>query len=110
MKTYRGKGARLDWTNSTGTTQLSGSLQVIEDRVGVLVNDTANAAAGVLEVCNCEHELSAVTAESWAQGVDLYRDSVTGKLTQTASGNVPAGYASAAKLALATTAKIILNG
>ncbi len=108
MKTFRGEGKRIGWTNGTGSEVVGGAVVVIADIIGILVATVANAIVGVLAI-DGEHSLPAVTAEAWPQGSQLYWDATAANLTQVAGGNTPAGKASAAKAAAATSATVLLN-
>jgi len=107
MLTFRSNGERIRWTNTTGTAQVAGSVQVIGDRIGILLNDTANGVVGVLDVNDNEHELPAVAAEVVAQGKSAFWNVGVGKVTSTAAGNTAIGYYSKAKTAGQTTACIV---
>jgi len=106
MNTYKGTGQRLSYT--AGSDLSASAVVVIGDMIGILVADIASGASGAVEVTG-DHVLAATAADSWSQGVQLYWNATTEKLTDTASGNEKAGRAAADKAALATTARVLLN-
>ncbi len=108
MNTLRSEAKRIRWTNGTGSDVSSGDIVQLPDMIGIACGDIANGASGQLEIVR-EHELPANAAEAWSQGIRLYVDASTSKLTAIASGNRYAGLAAADKAATATTALLLVN-
>ena len=108
MDNFIQEGEVLEWTNTTTSDVASGDVVVIGDRIGVAVADIDVDDAGSLCVEGV-FELDALTAATWDQGDVLYWHQTNLELTNIASANVVAGYAAAAKAALATVAKVKIN-
>ena len=101
--------ARIAWVNGTGGDLAVNAVVVVGNLIGILLAATASAARGVLGIGG-EHELAAVTAESWSFGDRLFWNATTSKLTAVENAAYTyAGRASKAKAAAATTACLLLN-
>lgn len=88
----------------------SGALALIGTQmVGVPVTSAAAGEKCAVAIKNRTVEHDAVAADAWEVGDQLYRNTADGKLTDTATSNVKAGRAAAAKAAAATKATLILN-
>jgi predicted RecA/RadA family phage recombinase len=101
-------GKNLEWTNSTGSDVSSGDPVVVGGILTVAEVDIDNGESGNVTTEEV-HSLSAVAAESWSQGDELFFDDRQDKLTQIPFGNTRAGVAAADKAAAATTADVKLN-
>jgi len=107
--TYTQPGRRMNHTNATSTAIASGDVVVVGTRIGIAIADIAVGSVGALAMAGV-HKLLATVADSWAAGATLYWNATTEMLTDTAAANPVAGIAWAAKLALATTATVLVNG
>jgi predicted RecA/RadA family phage recombinase len=95
-------GEFLEYTNS-GSAISAGGIVVVGERIGIAVTDiAATTGVGTLQMDRV-HELPKTTSQSWTQGAKLFYDAGTSKLTTTATGNTPAGYAFEAAASSATT-------
>lgn len=101
-------GNLLPYTNSGTTTITGGTPVAIGVRVGVVVDDIAAGATGVIDL-NGVFTLPCETG-AWTVGAQLYF--LTGGTfnTSTATGAVTAGVAAAAKTTAATTGSVLLRG
>jgi predicted RecA/RadA family phage recombinase len=108
MNTYNYPAHRIPYTNSGTVTVASGAVVVIGDMIGIVVEDIAASATGVVEIDGV-HTLAATTNEAYVQGQQLYWKASTSKLIDDPTGNEKAGRAAAAKASAGTTVKIILN-
>ena len=84
MLNYRSTGRRVEVVATAAYT--AGDVVVMESGIGIAVNDIANGATGVVQVKEV-FELKACGG-TWAQGVQLFWDTVNGWLT--ASGETAA--------------------
>lgn len=92
MTNFIQPGEIMQYSNA-GSAISSGDIVVIGERIGVAMTDIA-ATSGVGSVSmEGVYSLPKTTSQSWAQGVKLFYDAGTSKLTTTATGNTPAGYA-----------------
>ena len=92
MINAKATGNTVRWTNGTSADVASGDVVVIGDRIGIAAGDIAADADGVLVVEGI-FELPAAADETWDLGDQLYWDATAEELTETASGNTPAGFA-----------------
>ena len=108
MLNYTQRGERLEWTNSTSTAVAASGIVWLTDRIAVALNAIAVGASDTLNLVGV-HTLTATAAETWTVGQQLYYNSATGAITNVAGANPAAGYAFAAKAALATTGSVKIN-
>ena len=109
MNSFRHAGHRSNYTNETSTAVESGDVVVLGTEIGIAVTDIAVDALGTLERCGV-HSLDALTAGEWDDGDQLYWDATNLQLTNIAAAHVEAGKAWGAKVALSTTAEVLVNG
>lgn len=104
---YRGEGSRINYTTTGNVTE--GALIQFTNVVGVALNTTTT---GDINPCAIEGEFSltkvAAADTGFTQGDAVYVSS-TGKLNNTATGDLMVGYASAAAVTGATTVDVILS-
>jgi len=92
MKNFIQPGEIMEFANC-GTAISSGDMVVIGERVGVAMVDIAATSGSGSVSMEGVYSLPKTTSQAWAQGDKLFRDASTGKLTTTATGNTPVGYA-----------------
>ncbi len=111
MKSYRGTGNDVLWTNNTGSDVASGAVVLLATLIGIALTAIVSAASGVVRTLKAEYELDATVAEAWTVGEPLWWNPATAKLTRLGDPTYRfAGIATAAKVATTqTTAKIMLN-
>ena len=107
--TYKGPGYRKNHTNETSAAIAVGDVVVLGTRISIAKIDIAVGVLGSVGMGGV-YELAAKSADSWAAGATLYWDATLLHLTDTAGANPVAGFAFAAKLALATVAEVMVNG
>lgn len=106
MLNKRGDGELIPYTNSGTVTINAGTAVVVNDIVGIAVDDIEAGDEGTLAICG-EFEVTAETG-AWAQGEDLYATS-TGSFTTASTGNTLCAVAAAAKTTAAVLGRVILN-
>ena len=103
---YLGEGSRINYTTTGDLTE--GTPVQFTNIVGVALN---TATTGVVVPCAIEGEFAltkvAAADTGFTQGDAVYISS-TGKLNNTATGDLLVGYASAAAVTGATTVNVIL--
>lgn len=102
-------GKTIEYTNDTGATITSGSVVLINKRIGVATADIADGAVGILEVEGV-FLLPKTSSDTVTQGALLYWDNTNKTLTTTETDNTLAGYAFADAGNGTTTVKIKING
>ena len=107
--TYKGPGYRRNHTNETSAAIAAGDVVVLSTRISVAIADIAVGALGAVGMGGV-YELAAKSADSWSAGATIYWDATLLHLTDTVGANPVAGIAFEAKLALATVAKVMVNG
>ena len=107
MKNYLQAGKVLPTVNLSGSDIAAGGAIVAGATLRVAIQAIVADATGQA-YAEGVHRLPATTADVWADGCPLYWDATTGKLVDTDSSDVAAGYAAGRKLAGATTALIKL--
>lgn len=104
MKNYRQRGQVLTVTAPTGGVA-SGDVVAINKLLGVAVEDAAAGAAVEVEVEGV-FAVAVRAADDIAVGASLYWNASGSEFTTTASGNLKAGYATAAAGPGVTTGEI----
>lgn len=110
------KGARVTWTNSTGSDVASKQVVVPNTgstgKIGITMVAIANTASGEISIGGPDERIwnlpKKVGDVFTALGI-IYWDSTNGRLTTTSSGNTRAGRSVGAVASAATTADFILN-
>ncbi len=105
-KKYIAQGDVLQYTAPANKS--SGDVVAIGKRVGVCITDIASGSTGAIQVEGV-WELPKQTPDSIGMGDEVYFDSGAGKITSILSGNVKAGYATAAAGSAATTVRVKIN-
>lgn len=100
-------GENLDYLNGTGSTIAAGDLVKLETRVGVAASEILPGEVGAVCMAGAFKMPKTGTA-AVKMGALVYFDG-TG-ITNTASGNTPAGYAAAAAAAADTEILVKLLG
>lgn len=104
--TYWQKGETLDYTATTAVQ--SGQVVSLNTRIGVAGTDIPAGDAGAVHVVGV-FELSK-DAAAITLGATVYYDTTTDVITETAAGNIPAGYAVAPADASASVVLVKLLG
>jgi predicted RecA/RadA family phage recombinase len=109
------EGSAIPWKNQTGGTLTVGNVQVVGNRLGVLIQganpiDTtlANAASGEVAIDGV-WQLPKVTTDTWVEGQEVFWDTVAQKLTMSQVA-VPAANVAPGLIYAGRAAKIGLNG
>jgi predicted RecA/RadA family phage recombinase len=104
---YIQKGDVIDYINP-GAAIAYNDVVNLTTRIGIAAENIAVGATGSVAVTGV-YELPAINTDSFAVGDALYWDPVANNLTNIALGNVPAGWATEAKLLAGTTARVRLS-
>lgn len=108
MTNFVEEGASVSYPNASGSTIASGAIVPMVTVCGIAVTDIANGASGTVALSGV-YTVDKTTGEAWAIGTALYLVTATGKLTSTASTNIPFGTAFAAALSADTTGQARLR-
>ena len=103
MATYIQKGENIDYTATAAITYKA--VVPLVTRIGVALEDIAIGDTGTVTVTGV-FEMEAETTVAFAVGDALYWSVTNSVLTKTATDNIPAGWATEAKLAAGTTARV----
>lgn len=98
-------GDRIDFLNETGADIGVGEVLPMVSRIGVPMTNIVQNDIGAVKVTGV-FEVPAVTGTAFAVGDAVYWNDTSGYVTTTATGNTPAGFAIAPKLAAGTTALV----
>ena len=107
MNNYLQPGEVVQYT--AGADIASGAVVPLTSRCGIALGDIANGATGSVALAGV-YTVGKTTGQTWSIGQALYYVSGTAKLSTSASGNTPAGYAFAAAASDATTGELLLGG
>jgi predicted RecA/RadA family phage recombinase len=101
-------GKFMEYANA-GSAISSGSVVVLDGRIGVAVTDiAASTGAGTISVEGV-YTLPKINSIAFTQGMRLFWDASPGELTNVGTGNTPAGYAFEAAAETATSCNIKLD-
>lgn len=109
LASYRQKGGKMPYTNAGQTDIAYGAVVSLTTRIGVAAVAIAAGADGTLDMEGV-FEMPAVNNSAFSQGEALYWDESESELTDTAQGNIPAGYAFVPKAEAGATARVKLQG
>lgn len=85
MKNAQQTGARMPWTNGTGSAVVSGQVVKAANTLGIAVGDIADGATGELAIEGVFSDIPKVTAAVFAQGEKLLWDVSAGKFDDSAA-------------------------
>lgn len=110
LKVDFAKCAPLDFTNSSGSTINGTTVRRETQKLGMVLDDVANGADGVMIVGAPEPGIlfPKNTSTAFVKGQPVYWDIADGELNATASGNIHVGYAYADAATAAAEVQIVL--
>lgn len=85
MKNAQQTGARMPWTNGTGSAVVSGQVVAVGNTIGIAVGDIAAGASGELAIEGVFSDIPKVTAAVFAQGEKLIWDASAAKFDDSAA-------------------------
>lgn len=110
MDNFVRPGDNVDFTNSSGSDLSAGDVHQEQDMVGVVNQDTADTATGVLSLAGVYKNLPKNNTEAMANLEKVYWDSTAGEVTTTVASNALMGVAIGTFSAGATLVTVRLNG
>lgn len=93
---FKQMGDTLDYANNTDKDINYGDVVVLTGRIGIAESDIPINGLGSLSVSGV-YELPATTSEDITLGQQVYWDAENSRVTGTAEGNIPCGFAVSAK-------------